>query len=257
VGGTNDEVYHEWDPRLGVTFDVTEGVSLFAGYATGSRLSIFFSGEDSPVPERSESWEGGVKFALADTGLSGTLAAFRLDRSNVPTANALSFFTSFQNGEQRSEGIEADFIYEPNPAFSLLASYAYTDARVLFGFVDGAVPGGPSINLAGQRLPRVSDHRGRIAARYRFLDGGMKGLELGAGLTAASDSIITLPNGAEVDGYVVADAQASYDIGGIRIGLRADNLFGADYFVPYQYFAQDVVRPGNPRSAFVTLGFGF
>ncbi|MFN9634790.1 MAG: TonB-dependent siderophore receptor [Erythrobacteraceae bacterium] len=247
VGGTNDEVYHEWDPRLGVTFDVTDGVSLFAGYATGSRLSIFFNGTASPVPERSESWEGGVKFALADTGLSGTIAAFRLDRTNVPTPDPGSFFTSIQTGAQRSVGIEADVISEPTPAFSLLASYGYTDARVT---ADTVIP-------VDSRLPRVSDHRGRIAARYRFLDGGVKGLELGAGVTAASDSVIALPNGAEVDGYIVADAQASYTIGGIRVGLRVDNLFGADYFVPYQYFAQDVVRPGNPRSAFVTLGFGF
>jgi len=247
VGGTNDEVYHEWDPRLGLTFDVTEGVSLFAGYATGSRLSIFFNGATSPVPERSESWEGGIKFALAGTGLSGTIAAFRLDRTNVPTPDPGTFFTSIQTGAQRSEGIEADVIYEPSPAFSLLASYGYSDARVT---ADTVIP-------VGSRLPRVSDHRGRIAARYRFLDGSMEGLELGAGVTAASDSVIALPNGAEVDGYVVADAQASYTIGGIRVGLRIDNLFGADYFVPYQYFAQDVVRPGNPRSAFVTLGFGF
>lgn len=248
VGGAgNDEVFHEWDPRLGVTFDVTEGVSLFAGYATGSRLSIFFNGTTSPVPERSESWEGGVKFAFADTGLSGTIAAFRLDRTNVPTPDPGTFFTSIQTGQQRSEGIEADFIYEPSPAFSLLASYGYNDARVT---ADTVIP-------VGSRLPRVSDHRGRIAARYRFLNGSIEGLELGAGVTAASDSVIALPNGSEVDGYVVADAQASYTIGGIRVGLRIDNLFGADYFVPYQYFAQDVVRPGNPRSAFVTLGFGF
>jgi iron complex outermembrane receptor protein len=80
---------------------------------------------------------------------------------------------------------------------------------------------------------------------------------VGAGLTAASDTVMALPNGAEVDGYVIADAQASYTLGKVRLGLRIDNLFGADYFVPYQYFAQDVVRPGNPRSAFVTLGFGF
>lgn len=245
VGGTNNEVYHEWDPRLGVTFDVTDGVSLFAGYATGSRLSIFFNGTASPVPERSESWEGGLKFALGDTGLSGTIAAFRLDRTNVPTPDPGTFFTSIQTGAQRSEGIEADVIYEPTPAFSLLASYGYSDARVT---ADTVIP-------VGSRLPRVSDHRGRIAARYRFLDGSIEGLELGAGVTAASDSVIALPNGAEVDGYIVADAQASYTLGGIRVGLRVDNLFGADYFVPYQYFAQDVVRPGNPRSAFVTLGF--
>lgn len=255
VGGRgNDETYHEWDPRFGITFDVADGVSLFAGYATGSRLSIFFNGPESPLPERSESYEAGIKFGLDDVGLSGTLAVYRIDRTNVPTANPLTFFTSVQNGEQRSEGIEADLIFEPTPAFSLLATYAYTDALVISGFVDGPVPGGPSIDLAGDRLPRVAEHRGRIAARYRVLSGSLTGLEIGGGITAASDSVITLPNDAEVDGYVVADAQASYTIGNLRLGLRVDNIFGADYFIPYQYFVQDVVRPGNPRSAFVTLG---
>ena len=242
--GTN-ETYGEWDPRFGVTFDVTEGVSLFAGYATGSRLSIFFTGAEPPRPERSESYEAGVKFGLDEIGLSGTVAAYRIDRTNVPTPDPTTFFTSIQTGEQRSEGIEADLIFEPSPAFSLLATYAYTDARVI---EDTVIP-------AGARLPRVAEHRGRIAGRYRLLDGPLAGLEFGAGLTAVSDSVITLPNGAEVDGYVIADAQASYTIGSARLGLRFDNIFGEDYFVPYQYFAQDVVRPGNPRSAFVTLGF--
>lgn len=240
-GAGNNEAYHEWDPRLGVTFDVTDGISLFAGYATGSRLSIFFTGAEPPLPERSESYEAGLKFGLTDIGLTGTIAAYRLDRTNVPTPDPTTFFTSIQTGKQRSDGIEADIIFEPDPAFSLLASYAYTDARVI---ADTVIP-------AGSRLPRVPDHRGRIAARYRFGNG----FELGGGVTAASDAVMTLPNGAEVDGYVVADAQASYALGGVRIGLRVDNLFDADYYVPYQYFAQDVVRPGNPRSAFITLGF--
>ncbi|KWV92048.1 TonB-dependent siderophore receptor [Erythrobacter sp. YT30] len=246
VGGAgNNETYQEWDPRFGITFDVTEGISLFAGYATGSRLSIFFNGAEPPLPERSESYEAGIKFGLDDVGLSGTLAVYRIDRTNVPTPDPTTFFTSIQTGEQRSEGIEADIIFEPTPAFSLLASYAYTDARII---EDTVIP-------AGDRLVRVPEHQGRIAARYRFLNGKLAGLEFGAGLTGASDTVITLPNGAEVDGYVVTDAQLAYKWDNVRLGFRFDNIFNADYFVPYQYFAQDVVRPGNPRSAFITLGF--
>lgn len=250
-GAGNNETYHEWDPRVGVSFELVEGVNLFAGYATGSRLSIFFSRDEPPVPERSKSYEVGVKFGLSDIGLTGTLAAYRLERTNVPTANPQTFFTTEQIGEQRSEGIEADLIYEPSRAFSLLASYAYTDARVVEGTIAPAFAGAEPIALAGQRLPRVADHRGRLAARYRFAGG----LEIGAGVTAASGAVMTLPNGLETDGYVVADAQASYTVDGVRIGLRVDNLFNERYFLPYQYFAQDVVRPGNPRSAFVTVGF--
>lgn len=242
--GTN-RTYREWDPRIGATLDLAEGVSLFAGYATGSRLAIFFTGAEPPVPERSESFEGGIKFGLARLGLSGTIAAYRIDRNNVPTPDPNTFGSSVQVGRQRSEGIEADLIFEPTPAFSLLASYAYTDARVV---EDNAIP-------AGSRLPRVPEHSGRLAARYRVRDGGLKGLELGAGVTANSGAVMTLPNGAKTDGYAVVDALASYRIGRARIGLRIDNLLNTDYFIPYQYLAQDVVRPGNPRSAFVTLGF--
>lgn len=250
VGGQGtDETFREWDPRFGITVDVVDGVSVFAGYATGSRLSLFFNGPggEPPLPERSESFEAGIKFGLDGIGLSGTIAAYQIDRTNVPTANPDPAFpfTSVQTGEQRSEGIEADIIFEPSPAFSLLASYAYTDARVT---EDTVIP-------VGDRLPRVPDHSGRIAARYRFLNGSLTGLEFGAGLTGVSDSVITLPNGAEVDGYVTADAQASYTIGSVRLGVRVDNIFGENFFLPYQFFAQDVVRPGNPRSAFVTLGF--
>lgn len=246
-GAGNDETYHEFDPRIGASIDLTEGVSLFAGYATGSRLSVFFNGTNSPLPEGSESVEGGLKFALKDSGLSGTIAAYRITRTNVPTPDPTTFFTSIQTGKQRSKGVELDLIYEPNKAFSLLASYAYTDAKVV---EDTVIP-------AGTRLARVPKHRGRIAARYRFLDGALEGFELGAGMTASGKAFMTLPNGLTSDSYAVFDAQASYDIGPARIGLRVDNLFDKRYFLPYQYFAQDVVRPGNGRSAYLTVNFGF
>lgn len=246
-GAGNDDVFHEWNPRIGTSFDLAEGISLFAGYATGSRLSLFFNGTDAPVPERSQSVEAGVKFALAGIGLSGTIAAFQIERTNVPTPDPATFFTSIQTGKERSRGAELDLIYEPSKSLSLLASYAFTDAEVL---EDTVIP-------QGDTLPRVPRNRGRIAARYRFSEGALQGFELGGGLTYSSRTFIALPNGQDVAGYIITDAQASYAIGGVTLGLRVDNLFNEDYFLPYQFFAQDVVRPGNPRSAFVTLGFEF
>jgi iron complex outermembrane receptor protein len=35
------------------------------------------------------------------------------------------------------------------------------------------------------------------------------------------------------------------------------NIFNSGYFIPYQYLGQSVLRPGQPRSAFVTLGAKF
>lgn len=247
-GNSNRDTYREWDPRIGATFDIADGLAIFAGYAEGSRLSLFFNNPDAvPKPERARNYEAGIKMGFAPIGLSGTLAWFDSTRSNVPTPDPTTFFSSIQTGEQRSEGVELDLIWEPNSNWSFLANYAYTNARVTF---DTIIP-------TGDELPRVPEHAGRFAARYRFDGETLDGLAVGAGLTAASSAELTLPNSVRSDGYIVFDVQASYDIGTARIGLRIDNILDEQYFVPYQYLAQSVVRSGNPRSAFITLGFEF
>lgn len=236
--------FNRVDPRVGVTFDVTDGVALFAGYAAGSRASIFFNPMVVPTtPETSRSWEGGLKFALRDLGLSGTIAAFHQTRNNVPLIDP--FGTTRQVGQQRSKGLEADLIWEPSKSFSLLASYAYTRAQVTKDDFNPA-------NI-GQNLTRVPEHSGRIAARYRFVDGPLKGFGLGAGMTAASGAYTTLPNTDKTGGYAVFDAQASYETGPFRISATVTNLTNKLYFQPYLYLNQSVVRPSTPRSAFVTL----
>jgi outer membrane cobalamin receptor len=61
---------------------LNERVSLFAGYSEGFRGVSNFFGLAPPVPETSRQYEIGAKFAAAG-GLSGSVAAFRLDRRNV------------------------------------------------------------------------------------------------------------------------------------------------------------------------------
>jgi iron complex outermembrane recepter protein len=233
------------DPRVGITFDVADGVSLFGGYATGSRQSIFFNPSVTPTtPETSESWEAGLKFALRKAGLSGTIAAFHQTRNHVPLTDPFGVLGTRQIGQQRSKGIEADVIWEPAKSFSLLASYAYTRAQVTKDDLTGNV---------GQYLSRVPEHSGRIAARYRFLDGALRGFGLGAGMTAASGAYTTLPNTDKTSGYAVFDAQASYETGPFKVSATVTNMTDKLYFQPYLYLNQSVVRPGTPRSAFVTL----
>ena len=238
-----DRTYDRVTPRVGATLDVMNGAALFAGYATGFRGSVNFIGSTPPVPETSRSVEGGVKLALKQAGLSGTLAVFETRRRNVPTADPAVPFASIQTGEQRARGVEADLVWEPSPSLSVLADYAYTDAVVTR---DTTIP-------VGDRLPRVPEHSGRVAARYRLLHGPAKGLSFGAGVSAVGRREITLPNSIGVPGYAVMDAQASYDIGRVTISLSAANLTGERAYDPYAYLAEAVVIPVQPRSAYVTL----
>ena len=247
-GQGTDENFTRFDPRIGATFEFSEGFSAFAGWSTGSRLSLFFVAEDEEPPEleTSESFEVGLKFNLDRIGLSGTIAAFNITRDNVPTDDPVNFLKSIQTGEQESEGFEIDLVWEPTRQLSVLLSAAFTDAEVT---QDTEIP-------VGDGIPRIPEYSGRLAARYRF-DGALSGLGIGAGFTWSSEAEITLPNSFQSDNYGVFDLQASYAFDRYRIGLTIQNLLDADYFTPYQYFSQAVVRPGAPRSAFITLGAEF
>ncbi|TWB23405.1 iron complex outermembrane receptor protein [Nitrospirillum amazonense] len=243
VGVNNDATYGHVSPRIGATFDVAPGVALFAGYATAFRAAFGFIGLTAPKPETSRNLEAGLKVALPGTGLSGTISVFDQTHDNVATSDPNNLGFSIQTGRQRARGAEVDLIWEPTPAFSLLANYAYTDAKVT---ADNSIP-------VGSLLTRVPKNSGRIAARYRLLDGPAKGLSFGAGLTALSERQLTIPNTVSVPGYAVIDAQAAYDFQRFTIQVSAVNLGGRRAFDTYQYFTNPLVMPIQPRSAYVTL----
>lgn len=248
-GGTTDETSRRLTPRFGITYDVTDGVGLFAGYARGFRATINFLGSAPPVPETSRSVEAGLKFARPEIGLSGTLAVFRLDRRNVPTADPANPFLQVQTGAQRSNGHEANLIWEPSRNWSILATYAHTEASVR----EDTNPA-----LVGNALARTPPEQGRLAARYRYTDGPLRGLGLGLGISMASAAELSLPNaGAKSDSYTVADAQASYESGRWRFGVAISNLFDKRYFQPYQYLALPIVAPGQPRTFQATVAVDF
>lgn len=243
IGVANDATHHRLSPKLGATFDVAPGVALFAGYATAFRAAFGFVGAAAPKPETSRNVEGGLKLALPRAGLSGTLAVFDQTRDNVATAdpNNLGFF--IQTGKQRAQGVEADLVWEPTPAFSLLANYAHTNTRVM---EDNTIP-------VGSELTRVPRNSGRIAAHYRMLEGAAKGLSFGAGLTMLGARQLTLPNTISAPGYALIDAQAAYDFGRFTLQASVVNLAGRDAFDTYQYFGSPLVMPVQPRSVYVSL----
>lgn len=240
-----DKTYYHVSPRIGATFDLLPGVALYGGYSTAFRAAFGFVGVQPAKPETSTNYEGGLKLALRSVGLSGTIAAFNQTYENVPEADPNNPGFSVQVGQQRARGFETDFIWEPIPAFSLLANYAYTEAQVTKDFaINGDL---------GNTLPRVPKNSGRIAARYRVLDGAAKGLSFGAGVTAFSARQDTLPNSVWVPGHAMVDAQAAYEFGRYTVEVSAVNLGGSRAYDTYEYFGFPVVIPVQPRSAYVTL----
>lgn len=233
--------YTQFDPRIGISYQLNDAWSLFAGYATGSRLTLFFNASgDAPKPERSNSAELGVKFDISSLGLAGSLAAYTLTRENIPTS-AFPKPGSIQTAEQQSEGVELDLIWEPTDQFSVLVALAYTNAEITKDIVSFG-----TTFSAGNALSRVPKTSGRVAGRYRFDNG----IGLSLGLTYREGAPLTEANKFSTHSYAAVDLKADYRLSEQhKIALSITNLFDREYWMPYQFFAQDVVRPGQPLSA--------
>jgi len=238
-----DKTYHRVSPRAGVNYDLLQGLALYAGYATAFRAPFGFIGSTIPKPETSRNIELGIKLDDKVRKLSGTLAVFEQTRDNVATADPANPLVSIQTGQQRARGVEADMTWEPVRALSLLANYAYTRAVVT---QDNTIP-------VGDSLARVPKHSGRLAFRYRVLDGAAQGLSFGAGITAIGRRQLILPNSVSVPGMATVDAQAAYDFGRYTLQLSGYNLTGRRSYESYQYFGFPVVIPTQPRSFYLTL----
>lgn len=230
-------------PRVGAVVDIVDGLSAYAGYSEGMKWVPFSQTFAQPQPELSKSVDAGFKFNMNDV-LTGTLAVFQINRQNVPYQITL---TEGGLSEQRSRGFEADVVYQPDLNWSVLASYGYTDA-----VFDGTTPSAP----AGNRLPMVPEHSGRLWVNYAFDESSLPGWSVGAGVYAASSQYVDTQNNWDTDGYFTVDAKIGYEGEHIIAALAVKNLTGEDYYTPYTWLGGQVA-PGAPRLFYGQIGYKF
>ncbi|MGE0700024.1 MAG: TonB-dependent siderophore receptor [Hyphomicrobiaceae bacterium] len=232
-------------PRVGGVIDVLPGVSVYASYSEGLKANPFTFFVGQPEPEESKQKEAGIKLKLANS-LSGTLAIFEIERSKVPVA-VPGGFGSAAIGEQKSQGFEADVVWQPTRNWRLLAQYAHVDAELTRATPTAA---------AGNTLAAVPEDSGRVWVNYSFDPGILKGWSVGAGLYAASSSFVDLPNLYKTPGYLTVDARVAYESDRFTAALNVKNLTDETYWVPYSYFGGRVA-PGPDRAVYGTLAIKY
>jgi iron complex outermembrane recepter protein len=137
---------------------------------------------------------------------------------------------------------------EITPGWSIITSYAYTDTEITQD----------TSGREGFRLHDVPEHSGSLWTRYRFLQGSLQGLSLGAGVFAASERT-DFDNSFEVPGYARVDALAAYTwkLGPTRLTaqLNIKNLLDKEYFK--NVVSSNEIQPGAPRSFIGSLRIEF
>ena len=246
-----DDVF---SPRVGASFDALPWLAIYGSYARsfGSPTGASVLADGSPAGfERGEQKEAGLKGHWFDDRLTASLAFYHLTKSDLAVTTILPGVGVVADvvGEARSQGIELDIRGDLTDRLSLLASYAFTDARVT---EDQDVAGTPPVLTDGRkglRLANVPEQAASIWVNYSISDA----FGVGGGVFAMTEREVDADNLVEIPGYVRLDLAARYRHRFGRSWLTAqfnvNNLLDKEYFDPQTSFAQTVnASPAAPRT---------
>lgn len=202
-------------PALSLYFNYTEAQSSFqnigAATVTGEALD----------PEQSTQYETGIKAELFEQRLIATFAAFHIEKSDVAGPDPANPLFSINAGSERSRGFEFDLTGLVLPGWMVIANYAFMDVRITDD------PTGATI---GNRRYGVPEHSASLFTTYEFQREGLRGLGLGGGLFAASQTEIANGNVGGLSGYAQLDLLSWYERGPWRFQLNAKNVLDHEYY---------------------------
>lgn len=235
-------------PRVGLILKPTPRLSFYGSLSrsflpqSGDQFSEIATNTASLKPERFDNFELGAKWEPID-GLLATAAIYQLDRKNTRSVDPADQTRFVLSGAQRSRGIELGLERNITDRWRVSAGYALQKAVITE--TTTAAP-------AGRRVPLVPRHSLSLWSRYDF----NRTLGAGIGFLARSKSYASLSNQVTLPGYARVDAALYYTLGrGVEAQLNLENLLGARYF-PTAHNDNNIA-PGAPRTAKVTLNFGF
>lgn len=247
VTGTRTEQTHEKiTPRIGALYQLTPEVGVFANASQSFKPN---TGAPRPGtgtsfdPEEGVGYEAGFKFDLLDSRLGMTVAAFHLTKENVLTADPADSTYQIAAGEVSSRGLDLQLTGQLTDEVRVIGAYAYVDAEVT---KDNTL-------ASGSRLLNVPEHSGSLLGVYEFLDGGLKGLELGGGVNYVGDrSGNVADSGFELPGYTTVDLLARYKATqDLTLGANLNNAFDRTYYE--RSYSNVWVMPGAPRNLSLSL----
>ncbi|WP_247842703.1 TonB-dependent siderophore receptor [Pseudomonas sp. MWU12-3103b] len=233
-------------PRIGVTYDLTETLAIYADTARSFKPNTGASRQGGGFePEKGKSYEMGIKWEALDQQLSVDAAIYQIEKRNVLTTDPVDSTFSVAAGEVRSRGFDVNVAGNLTPEWRVMGGYAYVDAEVTKD----------NVLRSGTRLMNIPKNSFSLLNMYEFQDGTFKGLGLGTGLKYVDERAGQTANTAfSMGSYTVVDLLSFYKINDkVRLNLDVQNLFDRDY--EEGAFGNVYAYPGAPRTVQVGVSY--
>ncbi len=223
---------------------------LYADYRNAFKPSAQDFGPDFQptvlLPETAQSYEAGVKGALASSALSYDAEVFLQNFQNLVVPLPTGLLTNAAH--EQLKGFEFETRYELMPDLAIAANFSYHDDR--FGqyfFFNGV----NSVNVAGRELP-LSPH---ILASGGIVYAPAQGFNGTIVVNYIGQRYLDEENTAPVGGYVALAATAGYRIDRFLVSLEGTNLTNQRPPVSASEFGSQSFYLLNARMLWLRLGY--
>ena len=231
-------------PRAGLVFKPVEAASLYGSYtvsylpSSGDQFSSLSATTETLEPERFANVELGAKWDVL-TGLSLTVAGYRLDRSNSAAPDPADATRTIQTGSQRTEGVELGAAGNLTADWEIVGGAAFQRAEITRTTAAAA---------AGKRVALVPERTLSLWNRYQLFPA----LGVGVGVVHQTEMYAAIDNSVTLPGFTRADGALFLRLGPLLSAqVNVENLFDELYYGTSH--GNNNIMPGAPRTVRVSV----
>ncbi|WP_083918210.1 TonB-dependent siderophore receptor [Methylosarcina fibrata] len=235
-------------PRGGLLWKPLQWLSVYGSYSQnfGASNNMWSApGQQLLPPQTAEQWELGAKTEFFGGRLTASYAYFDLTKQNLPVPDPKHYPLMITSGEQESRGHELELAGEILPGWRAVAAYTHLSyANINLGWNGGVG------DDTGNRLFNAPRNYGSLWNTYEFQNASLRGLKVGGGIIASSQSQGNNNNDFQLPGYVTLNLMSSYNtkINGksVTFQINANNLLDKTYYPGSNSWS--MIGVGTPRT---------
>jgi catecholate siderophore receptor len=245
------EVNRLGSPRAALIIKPTPTQSYYVSFGTSfdpSAEALTLTTKTAALgPVKAKTYEAGAKNELLGGGLLLTGALFHTEVDNAQTNDPDNPSITVLNGNERVNGLEVGAIGHLTRQWEITSGYTYLDGRTIASGTPADV---------GKIMPNVAHNSLNLWTEYEFSERW----ELGAGGNWLGHRFADSAETANVPGYVVWNAMASYVVTrNLTLQLNGFNLFNKLYYdaLYYTSASENHAIPSPGRSVSLTARMSF
>ncbi|MFT7774208.1 TonB-dependent siderophore receptor [Roseateles sp.] len=215
--------------RLASSFDVTERVTVFAGYGNSFVPQAGADRVGTQIdPLRAQSLEAGVKTSLFDGQVLWTNSLFQITQDHQTVCDPIDPVDCkylMLYGKVRMRGLESELVGQVSPNLQLSGGVSLMAPKILESG-DG---------YAGNRYPNVPRLQASAFASYKWAAFGLSPLSTRLGVMRVAERQANSGNTYQLPAYTRVDAGLGYAFSPkLSLDFNVENLFDKTYYTSAQ-----------------------